>query len=136
MKYKNYEKRFIYYVLVIIYSISFSLFIIFLFTYKHTTYINFTGVITGQNITLIIPDSEKKYFYQNNYLYCDNKKRKFTIKKINQNIMKRDKEKYHELFITFNYSKNKFKENDPIIISLAKQKERNINLFKYIWKED
>lgn len=136
MNYKTYEKRFCCYLLSVFFLISFLLFLSTFFFFKHYTYLQFTGIVSGKNIVLIINDKDKKYFYQNKYLYVNSQKHKFIIQKINNNILKQQNKTYHELFLQFSFSKQKYHENDPITFSLPKTKERNLNLFKYIWKEN
>ena len=89
MNYKNYEKRFCLYFLIIMFFLSLIIFTIFLCFNKHYTYLQFTGVVHQKSVTLLIENTSKKYFYQNNSLYLNNHQKKFKILKHVPKILKR-----------------------------------------------
>ena len=135
MTLKNYEKRFALYISIILFFISFLIFISYLTFNKHFCYKNYTGIVSNKSTIVMIKNSEIKYFYQNATLINDAKKKKFTIRKVYKNILKKDKEKYSQIVIDFKLPK-KVKDNDVLNISLRKKQERLINIFKIIWKEE
>ncbi len=135
MKLKNYENRFAFYILVLLFLISFLIFISYLIFNRHFCYKTYTGIVSNKSVVIMIENSEIKYFYQNATLINEAKKKKFTIKKIYKNILKKDKVNYTQVIIEFKLPKET-KDNDVVGISLRKEKERLINIFKIITKEE
>ncbi len=83
----------------------------------------------------MVSSDQINYFYNNANLINDAKVKKFSIEKVHKNILKKDGQDYHEVIVKFNFSK-KYKDNDVLNISLKKEKERLIDIFKIIWKEE
>lgn len=135
MKLKNYEKRLAIYISIILFFISFLIFVSYLLFNKHFCYENYTGVVSNKSTVVMIKNSEIKYFYQNATLINDAKKKKFTIRKVYRNILKKDNVNYSQIVIDFKLPE-KVKDNDVLNISLRKKQERLINIFKIIWKEE
>ena len=135
MKLKNYENKFAFHIITILFLIFFLIFICYLIFNKHFCYITYTGVISNKDVIFMIKESDTKYFYHNPNLVNDSKIKKFTIKKIYKNILNKKNTKYNQIIVNFKFSK-KYKDNDILNISLRKKKERHIDIFKIIWKEE
>ena len=133
MKTRNYENKFELYIFIILFLITFLSFIVFLFLNKHFVYKNFTGIVSNKEVIFMVKSSDTKYFYHNANLFHDSKKKKFTIKKVYKNILKKNNVNYYQIIINFKFS-NKYKDNDALNISLKQKKERYIDIFKIIWK--
>ena len=133
MKLKNYECKTIFYIMSLVFLILFLIFICYLFFNKHFCYKTYTGIVSNKNVILMVKSKETKYFYQNATLLNDSKRKRFSIKKVYKNILTKDNIKYDQIIIDFKFS-NKYKDNDALEISLRKEKEKYIDIFKIIWK--
>lgn len=135
MKLRKYEKTFALYLGILLFFICFVFFLLFLIFGRHFCYINFNGVVSNENVIFMVSSDQINYFYNNANLINDAKVKKFSIEKVHKNILKKDGQDYHEVIVKFNFSK-KYKDNDVLNISLKKEKERLIDIFKIIWKEE
>lgn len=136
MKVRNYEKKiFIYFLLIIL--ILFEIIILILFyKSKINIYENIPGIVIKDNlVVLIVNDKTKKNIYKNTLLYLNNKKIKYEIIEDRGYVLKRNKEKYSEILISFKFDKN-YKVNDSLQLMLKKEKIRIIEMFKIIWEGD
>ena len=84
----------------------------------------------------IINDKDMKILYKNKYLYFNGKRIKYSIEKITKDVIKKDNNKYNEVLLRFKFSKKKYKDNDVIDISIRRDKESIIKMFKIIWRGD
>ena len=76
---------------------------------------------------------EKKYFYQNQTLYLNNKNIKYTIKEDRGRIIKKNNKNYYELLIKIKLPKNT-KATDILEFSIKKRKEIIIKILKQVWE--
>lgn len=135
LKYKRYEKFSYTIFLVIVLIIAEIVFLINIIKNKNELYISYSGVVMKSNIGLfIVNNDEMSILYKNKYLYFNGRRVKYSIEKITRNVIKKDNNKYNEVLINFKFSKNKYKDNDVINISIRNDKEPIINMFKMIWK--
>lgn len=111
------------------------IFVINIMREKNEIYISFSGVVMKNNIGLfIINDKDMKILYKNKYLYFNGKRNKYSIEKITKNVIKKNNNKYNEVLLKFKFSKKKYKDNDVIDISIRRDKEPIIKMFKIIWR--
>ena len=135
LKIRNYERKLLFYILTFLYLICFLVFVCFLIFNKYFTYITYEGVVSNKDVIFMVSDKELKYFYDNSTLLNDAKEKKFTISKVYKNILKKNNVQYHQIVVNFKFS-SQYKDNDVLTVSLHKRKERLINIFKNIWKEE
>ena len=137
MNYSKYERFGLLIFFIIILILFEIIFIINIMREKNELYISFSGVVMKNNIGLfIVNDKDMKILYKNKYLYFNGKRIKYSIEKITKDVIKKDNNKYNEVLINFNFSKKKYKDNDVIDISIRRDKESIIKMFKIIWRGD
>ena len=137
MNYSRYERFGLLIFLIIILILFEVIFIINIMREKNEIYISFSGVVMKNNIGLfIINDKDMKILYKNKYLYFNGKRIKYSIEKITKDVIKKDNNKYNEVLLRFKFSKKKYKDNDVIDISIRRDKESIIKMFKIIWRGD
>ena len=137
MNYSRYERFGLLIFLIIILILFEIIFIINIMREKNEIYISFSGVVMKNNIGLfIINDKDMKILYKNKYLYFNGKRIKYSIEKITKDVIKKDNNKYNEVLLKFKFSKKKYKDNDVIDISIRRDKESIIKMFKIIWRGD
>ncbi len=136
MKIKKYEKYSLVISMCIIIFIIEVIFTFLLITTKEYKYKKINGVVVKDNLVdIVIPSKEKNIIYKNKYLYLNDKKIKFKIVEEKKNVYKHNKEKYHELLVSYKFDK-KYKTSDILSISIKKEKYRLIEIFKLIWEGD
>ena len=137
MNYSRYERFGLLIFLIIILILFEIIFIINIMREKNELYISFSGVVMKNNIGLfIVNDKDMKILYKNKYLYFNGKRIKYSIEKITKDVIKKDNNKYNEVLLRFKFSKKKYKDNDVIDISIRRDKESIIKMFKIIWRGD
>ena len=137
MNYSRYERFGLLIFFIIILILFEVIFIINIMREKNEIYISFSGVVMKNNIGLfIINDKDMKILYKNKYLYFNGKRIKYSIEKITKDVIKKDNNKYNEVLLRFKFSKKKYKDNDVIDISIRRDKESIIKMFKIIWRGD
>ena len=136
MKIKKYEKFSLVISMCIIIFIIEVIFTFLLITTKEYKYKKINGVVVKDDLVdIVIPSKEKNIIYKNKYLYLNDKKIKFKIVEEKKNVYKHNKEKYHELLVSYKFDK-KYKTSDILSISIKKEKYRLIEIFKLIWEGD
>ena len=137
MNYSRYERFGLLIFFVVILILFEIIFIINIMREENEIYISFSGVVMKNNIGLfIINDKDMKILYKNKYLYFNGKRIKYSIEKITKDVIKKDNNKYNEVLLRFKFSKKKYKDNDVIDISIRRDKESIIKMFKIIWRGD
>ena len=121
MKIKKYEKCSLVISMCIIIFIIEVIFTFLLITTKEYKYKKINGVVVKDNLVdIVIPSKEKNIIYKNKYLYLNDKKIKFKIVEEKKNVYKHNKEKYHELLVSYKFDK-KYKTSDILSISIKKK---------------
>ena len=113
--------------------IIFTWCIVFVFNNKISNYQVFDGVVFSDNLVVVMV--EKKYldlFYDNSSVFIDNKKIRFSLYKINRDILKRDDIVYSEIYLKIKLTG--YKENDVVRFSVFKNKVYSYKLFEVIWR--
>lgn len=136
MKVRNYEKKILINFLLIFLVLLEIIVFILCFIYKMNVYENISGIVLKDDlVVLIVNNGTKKNIYKNTLLYLNNKKIKYEIVEDRGYILKRNKEEYSEILISFKFDKN-YKVNDSLQLMLKKEKIRIIEIFKIIWEGD
>ena len=136
MKVRNYEKKILINFLLIFLVLLEIIVFILCFIYKMNVYENISGIVLKDDLVVLIVNNEtKKNIYKNTLLYLNNKKIKYEIVEDRGYILKRKKEEYSEILISFKFYKN-YKVNDSLQLMLKKEKIRIIEIFKIIWEGD
>ena len=107
MSYKAYEKFGSVHVLLFIICLIVIFSVISLFTVsKIRKYSSITGVVTLDNQAMfILSSSDLSWLYHNNNVFFDGYKTKFSIDRVNSDIVKIDGKKYHQVFLNLNLKK-------------------------------
>ena len=136
MKVRNYEKKtFINILLIFLVLLEITIFVLFNIN-KINMYENVSGIVVKDDlVVLIINNKTKKIIYKNSLLYLNNKKLKYEIVEDRGYVLKRNKEDYSEILISFKFDKN-YKVNDSLQLTLKKEKINIIEIFKIIWEGD
>ena len=121
------------YLVMIIVFIFLTSFIIILFNKKIFKYVVFDGVVFSDSlIVLMVDKDELKLFYTNSYVFVNNKKIKFEVHRVDNDILKRGNKYYSEIYLKVKI--NNYKENDVIKISVLEEKVYSYKMFKIIWR--
>lgn len=136
MKVRNYEKKILISIFIILLIILEIVFLIFLYNTKIYNYELLNGVVIKDDLVLlIVSEKENNLLNKNSYLYLNSKKIKYKVFEDRGFVLKRDNEKYKEVILEFKFNK-KYKANDSMQIILKKDKKRIIEIFKIIWDGD
>lgn len=129
---KWYEKKNKSIICSVIFLMLEALFLWFLFNRKIVMYEKFSGVVVKDDLLVfLLSDEQLKMFYKNKIVFVQNKSKKFTIKKVDKNVLKRNGVSYNHVFIKLNIS-NKYKENDILDVSIMCKSVKSINIFRII----
>lgn len=129
---KWYEKKNKSIICSVIFLVLEALFLWFLFNRKIVMYEKFSGVVVKDDLLVfLLSDEQLKMFYKNKIVFVQNKSKKFTIKKVDKNVLKRNGVSYNHVFIKLNIS-NKYKENDILDVSIMCKSVKSINIFRII----
>ena len=130
MKQKNYEKRTLVILLIIVLLVIESIFIFSLSNLKVIEYKSYSMIMINKEEGLIVLDKkDKQIIHKNRYFYYQNKKYKYQIDSINKT------NDYIEVKILFKKIKEK-KENDIITISIESKRINMLEVIKNIWGGD
>lgn len=133
---KNYEKDQLVIAVSFIFIIIFFVFLSRLFNIRYRTYRLIDSIVINENyLELIINNNDYKLLKSSKYLYIDNKRLKREITSVERNVIKKNKDNFHEVIIRVKVP-NKYKDNDVITISIFDKKTEIINIFKSCWKEE
>ena len=134
MKTKNYEKTELIIFITTIFLILEIIGIICLVKKKEYTYQKVSGIVSGKNlVTVIVNNKERKYFYQNQTLFLNNKNTKYSIKEDRGKLLKKKNKVYYELLVNIKLSK-KIKSTDVVDLSIKKEKRSLFKILKKIWE--
>ena len=133
---RSYEKYSSVVVITIIFFISFIICFVLVNKSRFRTYLNINAVVISRHyVEAFITDYELKLLKNRNIVYIDNKRIKVKIETVEKNVLKKKKITYHEIILKLNIPKE-YKDNDYIEISLYKNKDKVIRIFKSCWKEE
>lgn len=133
---KKYEKRTAVYLGIFIAFMFEALFIVFLIKEKIIVYEKFSGVVVKDDLMVfVLNDDELKLFHKNKRFYINGKSEKYQFNKVLSDVLKRDGILYHQVFIQYDMGDD-FKENDVIVITIAKENISIFNIFRIIWDGD
>lgn len=134
MKIRNYEKKDLIIVLIIIFFVLEIIGVYYLIKDREYTYYKISGVVSNKNlVTFIVDKKERQILYKSQTIYLDNKKFKYEIKENRGVILKKDNKKYYEVLLKIKLPKNK-KTTDVLEFSIKNKKKRLIEIIKNIWK--
>lgn len=134
MKIRNYEKKDLIIVLIIIFFVLEIIGVYYLIKDREYTYYKISGVVSNKNlVTFIVDKKERQILYKSQTIYLDNKKFKYEIKENRGVILKKNNKKYYEVLLKIKLPKNK-KTTDVLEFSIKNKKKRLIEIIKNIWK--
>ena len=132
MKLKNYEKNIGIKTTIIFLIIIEIILFIFLISKKDYQYKIITGVVSKDDIAIVLVDKfERKILYKNKNAYIEDKLKKYEIEEDHGIVLKRNKKDYYEILLKIKFKKN-YKKNDTLDIVLREQKYPIIKLMKMI----
>ena len=131
---KNYEVIKSLYVLILIFFLFVLFLIVFLFKLKVDCYKMFDSVVVKDDIVLLmINEDDLELFYSNSFIFIDDKKVKFKIIKVTDDILFREGDSYMEVVLSFKFDNKK--ENDIISFSILEKKIYSYEIFKIIVRD-
>ena len=133
MKVRNYEKKeLIILFIILLFICEFTVFIT-LFTMKFNKYLKVNGIVIKDNLVLVmVSKSERKVIYSNKVLFYNNKRYKYKIVEDRGIIMKKGKNNYYQLVLKFSFKEKV--PNDTLEFVFIKGRIRLIEIFKIIWE--
>ena len=134
MNHKNYEK---YYSLFILISFIILLITFLFYLFLNSTiskYLSIQGVFNDSNILeVFVLKSDYDLLCDNSTLYLDHKKYSYKLENISK--LSINGKKYYSVQLSIK-GKTKYRVGDITSIRLFLKKEKFINIFKIIWKDD
>lgn len=129
--YEDFRKIIFLFFILVLLILMFSVFIC---NSKISIYKMFNGVVFNEeHVLFMLGDDELKLFQKNKIIFIENKKIKFSIWKIDENIVEKEKVKYHQVYIKVDIS-NMYKVGDILSISIKEKNVKSYEIFKIIWK--
>lgn len=133
MKIRNYERKELITVFIVLLLLTEIIVVISLTTIKINNYFKVNGVVVKDNLMVImVSSSERKIIYSNKVLFFNNKRFKFEIVEDRGIVMKKKNDKYYQLLLKFPFEDKS--ANDILEIVFIKEKIRLIEIFKIIWE--
>lgn len=98
-------------------------------------YKKISGVLyTDSAMEVVISREDTKLLQKNKYVFINNKKMKIKIVQVNENILRRNKTSYNQVFINIG---EKFGSVGEVVSVTAVTKRIKVaNIFKIIWEGD
>lgn len=135
MKSKKYE-NFSMLPFLLIFAIIFFIFLL-IFSFRVSfikIYHSIPGVVVGPNqVMVLLSSKDLSWLYHNRFVFISGKKRKFSIERVEKNLIKRDKKVYHQVFLEVSIPK-KYLENDSITLVIYQKDCSFSSIFFDIWK--
>ena len=136
MKIRNYERKTGILLGMIFLWIIEAIFCLYVWMKKDYTYEILTGTMIKKDLVLFIVSKEdRKLLYQNQLLFFQSKKQKYTIEEDRGVVLKKNKKTYYEMVLSIKTPKN-CKAMDGLSYSLPKEKKRIFRLLKEIGEGD
>lgn len=136
MKKKNYEKDTLAIITCLIVFLLEIIFVAFLREYKMYNYKQISSIyVDDDNIMSFVDEEERKILYKNKYIYIDNKKLEYEIRKDNGVTINSNNKKYYEIYLKVKINK-KYKLNDNINVVIKDKKINMLEMFKLVWVGD
>lgn len=135
MKYKSYELfGSVHFFTVIMFFFLFLLIFISIRIQVIRNYSSISSVVSSKNqVMVILTDDELSWLYRNSYLYVDGKKKKYSIERVQKNVIKRNNLVYHQVFLSLPIS-NHYEENDSVSLYIYQDSLSFWSLFFRVWK--
>lgn len=135
MKYKSYELfGSVHFFTVIMFFFLFLLIFISIRIQVIRNYSSISSVVSSKNqVMVILTDDELSWLYRNSYLYVDGKKKKYSIDRVQKNVIKRNNLVYHQVFLSLPIS-NHYEENDSVSLYIYQDSLSFWSLFFRVWK--
>lgn len=135
MKYKDYEKFYLVRFFILLLMVLFFGIFIFSITWASIKeYSLLSGVATSSKQVMVVVDSKEiSWFYRNVYVMIDGEKKKFSIDRVNKNILKKKEKNYHQVFLNIDISE-KYQVNDTVMISFYPKTVSLWSIFVKTWK--
>lgn len=128
---KNYERTSLVTILIVVLILSELFIYMYFYKTKITEYLELSTIVVDKDQVRVIVDStERKTLYNNSFFYIDNEKKLYSISVDNGVLWQKRKTKYYEMLLNVNL-KEKYKKNDIVNVSVAKNK---LNLIQAIIK--
>lgn len=136
MKVRNYERKDIIAIAIMITVILEIAVILALINKKEYSYQKIPGIIIKKDFILVMVNKEeKKILGSNKKLFIDNKEKKYRIEEDRGIIMHKNNQDYYEIVINTKTSKE-YNPNDIVNVVVRKTKHKLIGMFKIIWEGD
>ena len=118
MKYKDYEKFGLARLFIVILLVFFVFLLIFSVAWTSIKDCSLlSGVTTSsRQVMIIVSAKQASWFYRNTYVMIDGEKKKFSIDRVNKNILNNNQKNYHQMFLKLDLPK-RYRVNDTVMIS-------------------
>ena len=89
---------------------------------------------TDSAMEVVISREDTKLLQKNNYVFINNKKMKIKIVQVNENILRRNKTSYNQVFI--NIGEKVGSVGEVVSVTAVTKRIKVANIFKIIWEGD
>ena len=137
MKYKDYEKFGLVRLFIVILLVFFVFLLIFSVAWTSIKDCSLlSGVTTSsRQVMIIVSAKQASWFYRNTYVMIDGEKKKFSIDRVNKNILNNNQKNYHQMFLKIDLPK-RYRVNDTVMISFHPKSVSLWSIFFKTWKGD
>jgi len=98
-------------------------------------YKKISGVLyTDSAMEVVISREDTKLLQKNKYVFINNKKMKIKIVQVNENILRRNKTSYNQVFI--NIGEKVGSVGEVVSVTAVTKRIKVANIFKIIWEGD
>lgn len=98
-------------------------------------YKKISGVLyTDSAMEVVISREDTKLLQKNKYVFINNKKMKIKIVQVNENILRRNKTSYNQVFI--NIGEKVGSVGEVVSVTTVTKRIKVANIFKIIWEGD
>lgn len=102
---------------------------------KIYTYKKYAGVLyTDEVLEVMLNKEDTKLLQRNKEVYILNKKYNIKVRRVEEDILKREGKKFNQVFLEF--SKDLGTPGDVVEFTVAERRIRGVNIFKIIWEGD
>lgn len=132
MKLVNYEKKgIVIFLVVLLFTLFFGL-CFYTYSKKINSYSLIIARVKKKNLVeLYIKDKDMNIIYKNSNLYIDNKKKSFSIRKVDNNIFVSSNDKYNLVLLETSLSLN---DGDIVELSFKDKRIGLFKIFNIIWE--
>ncbi len=135
MKYKDYENFLSVHFILVVYLVLIAVIMSSLFRLRYVkVYQPLSGVVMSSNqVMVVVTSKELSWLYHNKQFLIDGARQKYSIERVDKNVLRRAKKNYHQVILNLSVSNN-YQANDVVTLGVYQESKSFWSLFFSIWK--